>query len=305
MKKLSWASKLLCRVVQSGKIPNHIAFIMDGNRRFATTQNLSRHKGHLFGFHKLEETLQWCSELGIKNVTVYAFSIENYKRPKKEVQTLMNLAKKKFQSVIDDPRFIAKLGIKIRIVGERSLIPKELKIIGAKVEQITKQNTKGTLNVCLSYTSRNEIVQGIRDITSCLQENKEQSKKKNNNKDQFLNNNQIDTNLFDQCLLLSDSGKPDLLVRTSGECRLSDFMLWQVSDAVISFLPAYWPDFKLHHLLWVILWFQQKEKSKKNNTNQTKLSQENQKILETIKKKRAKKIDKYAQLYDQEYLTNK
>ncbi|KAJ3445973.1 dehydrodolichyl diphosphate synthase complex subunit DHDDS [Anaeramoeba flamelloides] len=272
MKKLSWTSKLLCKIVKSGRIPNHIAFIMDGNRRFATTQNLSGHKGHLFGFHKLEETLQWCSELGIKNVTVYAFSIENYKRPKKEVQTLMRLAEKQFQSVIDDPGFISNLGIKIRIIGERSLIPKKLKIIGAKVEQLTRGNTKGTLNVCFDHLTKSK---------------------------------QIDTNLLDQSLLLSENGKADLIVRTSGECRLSDFMLWQASDAVLSFLPAYWPDFKLHHLLWVILWFQQNEKSKRNNVTEIKLSQENQKILEIIKKKRVKNIDKYAQRYDEENITNK
>ncbi|KAJ6239869.1 dehydrodolichyl diphosphate synthase complex subunit DHDDS [Anaeramoeba flamelloides] len=304
MKKLSWTSKLLCKIVKSGRIPNHIAFIMDGNRRFATTQNLSGHKGHLFGFHKLEETLQWCSELGIKNVTVYAFSIENYKRPKKEVQTLMRLAEKQFQSVIDDPVFISNLGIKIRIIGERSLIPKKLKIIGAKVEQLTRGNTKGTLNVCFGYTSRNEIVQGIKDISTCFQEKKKKNEK-NTSIDHLTKSKQIDTNLLDQSLLLSENGKADLIVRTSGECRLSDFMLWQASDAVLSFLPAYWPDFKLHHLLWVILWFQQNEKSKRNNVTEIKLSQENQKILEIIKKKRVKNIDKYAQRYDEENITNK
>lgn len=221
--KLAWYERWAVNVLKCGPVPHHVAFIMDGNRRFATKTHL-KHKtdGHVKGFDKLAEVLQWCQEIGIKEVTVYAFSIENFKRSSEEVETLMRLAREKFSKLMEERDKLNEQGICIRIIGNMSMLPLDLQRIMAEATLLTQHNRKAILNVAFAYTSRDEITESIRTIVKGVE-------------DEELETNDVDDELIRKCMYSKDSPDPDILVRTSGESRLSDFMLWQVRKAT-SFL---------------------------------------------------------------------
>ncbi|EDO38831.1 predicted protein [Nematostella vectensis] len=200
----SYIRNFCSNVLKSGEIPKHVAIIMDGNRRFAKKVNCERSKGHEKGFEKLTEVLEWCFELGIPEVTVYAFSIENFKRSKDEVECLMELAKQKFD----------------RLLEERHV-----------------------LNVCMAYTSRHEICEAIKTMAKAVE-------------DGALKPMDISENVLDQCLYTHQSPEPDLLIRTSGEVRFSDFLLWQCSYTSLSFLKVLWPEFSVWNFYSAILSYQ-------------------------------------------------
>lgn len=213
---LSWAQRFALEVIKSGKIPRHVAFIMDGNRRYAKKLHLNHSTdGHVHGFDKLAQALQWCLDIGIEEVTVYAFSIENYKRSESEVNTLMQLAREKFNRFMEEKDELNKRGICIRMIGNWTLLPVDLQKCMADVMLLTENNTKAFLNVAFSYTSRDEITESIRDIVDGVKRNE-------------LEPNDITDDLIRRCMYSGRSSDPDLLVRTSGESRLSDFLLWQV-----------------------------------------------------------------------------
>lgn len=215
---LTWLQRFAIRLMQCGPIPNHIAFIMDGNRRFATKNNLkTKSDGHMKGFDKLVQILQWCLDVGINEVTVYAFSIENFKRSKKEVETLMALAKDKFENLIEDKEKLNERGICVRIVGNLSLLPIDLQSIMAKVMLMTKDNSRAVWNIAFAYTSRDEMTESIRTIVNGV-------------KRLELCVDDITEDLFKQCMYMSKSPDPDLMIRTSGETRLSDFLTYQVGN---------------------------------------------------------------------------
>lgn len=221
--KLNWAQQFAMRVLQTGKIPRHIAFIMDGNRRFAKKLKLkSSTDGHIHGFDKLAESLQWCLDIGIEEVTVYAFSIENFKRSQDEVDKLLEMAREKFQKFMEEKDELNRRGICIRMIGNWKLLPNDLQKCMADVMLLTRNNTKAYLNVAFAYTSRDEMTESMRDILDGV-ERKE------------LEACDITDDLIRKCMYSGQSSDPDLLVRTSGESRLSDFLLWQVWDAVCEF----------------------------------------------------------------------
>lgn len=242
----SWWQTLLIKVLRCGALPSHVAFIMDGNRRFARQKQMNAVHGHMQGFEKLAQTLQWCHDLGINQVTVYAFSIENYKRPQEEVDTLMNLARDKFRRLIDEADRLAEAGVRVNVLGNLSLLPKDLQDLVYEASRVTAANSKATLNIAISYTSRDEMTNAVRKVSEAV-------------KDGLIDETDITADLIERCLYTSCSNQmPDLLVRTSGEVRLSDFLLWQSTYSVTHFTNVLWPDFGLHHLLSAIFHYQSK-----------------------------------------------
>ncbi|PSN55286.1 Dehydrodolichyl diphosphate synthase complex subunit DHDDS [Blattella germanica] len=163
---LNWIHLLCVRVIKCGKVPKHIAFIMDGNRRYAQKNNVQKIEGHSQGFDKLAETLQWCLDLGIPEVTVYAFSIENFKRTPEEVDALMELARQKFQRLLNEKDKLMENGVCIRVIGNMSLLPPDVQKLIAEAVVLTKDNTKAFLNVAFAYTAREEVTQAVRTVVS-------------------------------------------------------------------------------------------------------------------------------------------
>lgn len=240
---LLWYHRAVIRVLKAGPVPQHVAFIMDGNRRFAQKENIAKAEGHSKGFDKLSETLQWCQDIGIREVTVYAFSIENFKRTKEEVDTLMSLAREKFRKLLEERDKLHERGICIRIIGNTALLPEDIQRFMAEAVLLTRNNTKAFLNVAFSYTSRDEMAHSIRTVAEGFAQGK-------------LQQDDIDEQLLSRCMYTKHGSDPDLLVRTSGEVRLSDFLLWQSATTVIYFTEALWPDFNIWHLFGAVFYYQ-------------------------------------------------
>uniref|UniRef100_A0A8D2KNZ7 Alkyl transferase n=1 Tax=Urocitellus parryii TaxID=9999 RepID=A0A8D2KNZ7_UROPR len=207
--ELSLWERFCANIIKAGPMPKHIAFIMDGNRRYAKKCQVERQEGHSQGFNKLAETLRWCLNLGILEVTVYAFSIENFKRSKSEVDGLLDLARQKFTCLMEEQEKLQKHGVCIRVLGDLHLLPLDLQELIAQAVQATK-----------NY------------------------------------NNDISESLLDKCLYTNHSPHPDILIRTSGEVRLSDFLLWQTSHSCLVFQPVLWPEYTFWNLCEAILQFQ-------------------------------------------------
>uniref|UniRef100_A0A8D1XBW7 ditrans,polycis-polyprenyl diphosphate synthase [(2E,6E)-farnesyldiphosphate specific] n=1 Tax=Sus scrofa TaxID=9823 RepID=A0A8D1XBW7_PIG len=202
--ELSFWERFCANIIKAGPMPKHIAFIMDGNRRYARKCQVERQEGHSQGFNKLAETLRWCLNLGVLEVTVYAFSIENFKRSKSEVDGLMDLARQKFSRLMEEQCF---------------------------------------LNVCFAYTSRHEISNAVREMAWGVEQG-------------LLDPSDVSESLLDKCLYTNHSPHPDILIRTSGEVRLSDFLLWQTSHSCLVFQPVLWPEYTFWNLCEAILQFQ-------------------------------------------------
>lgn len=241
--KRTCLQKIFGNIVKQGPLPKHVALIMDGNRRYARQNHIEQIEGHKSGFNKLGEALNWCFTMDIKEVTVYAFSIENFKRSTEEVDELMKLATEKFRNLLEEEDKIRENQICIRIFGDLSLIPKELQTLMAKIMDISKNNNRLYLNVCFAYTAREEILLACKEITKGVV-------------DKQLEINDIDETLVDKCLYTSNSHQVDLLVRTSGEVRLSDFLLWQSSNSYLSFVNQLWPELTIWQFYFCILNYQ-------------------------------------------------
>jgi len=245
--ELSWFEWLGVNVVKRGKVPRHIAVIMDGNRRYARQAGQEVISGHKAGFNKLAETLQWCRELGVREVTVYAFSIENFNRAQSEVSDLLNLAKDKFSTLLEESEKLKEAGVRVRIVGNISYLPQDLQQVIQQVEDTTKDNSESLLNIALSYTAREEISQAVREVAGQLARSE-------------IDEEDVNEEMITKMLYTRDSPSPELLIRTSGETRLSDFMLWQASKSITYFSPVLWPEFSLWQLLSGIFFFQRQNK---------------------------------------------
>jgi len=239
----SWLERLALNVITVGRVPRHIAVIMDGNRRFARQTGDPVLAGHKAGFEKLAETLQWCKELGVREVTVYAFSIENFNRKESEVSDLLNLARDKFKVLLGEKEKLSEAGLRVRILGNLSYLPADLREVITEVETATAGNTESLLNIALSYTSREEITHAVREVADRLSEG-------------HIDAADVDEETLQRFLYTGQSETPELLIRTSGETRLSDFMLWQASSSITYFSPVLWPDFSLWQLLAGVFFFQ-------------------------------------------------
>ncbi|XP_007522611.1 dehydrodolichyl diphosphate synthase complex subunit DHDDS isoform X1 [Erinaceus europaeus] len=241
--ELSLWERFCAYILKASPMPKHIAFIMDGNRRYARKCQVERQEGHSQGFNKLAETLRWCLNLGILEVTVYAFSIENFKRSKSEVDGLMDLARQKFSRLLEEQEKLQKHGVCIRVLGDLHLLPLDLQELIAQAVQATKNYNKCFLNVCFAYTSRHEISNAVREMAWGVEQG-------------LLEPSDISESLLDKCLYTNHSPHPDILIRTSGEVRLSDFLLWQTSHSCLVFQPTLWPEYTFWNLCEAILQFQ-------------------------------------------------
>uniref|UniRef100_A0A914XM00 Alkyl transferase n=1 Tax=Plectus sambesii TaxID=2011161 RepID=A0A914XM00_9BILA len=240
----SWWHRWACRVLKAGPVPRHVAFIMDGNRRYARKNGLpSVLDGHSKGFDRLAKTLEWCRDLGVNEVTVYAFSIENFKRKEEEVDGLMDLAKRKFQELLDDKETVAKHGVRFRFLGDISRLPADLQHLLAQITLFTRDFDRAFINVCLAYTAQDEMTRAVKAVTMGVEKG-------------LIDAEDISESLISKCLDTRYSPDPDLLVRTSGEARMSDFMLWQSSNCCLHFDNVLWPDYSFYNLSLAVLHYQ-------------------------------------------------
>ncbi|XP_030075123.1 dehydrodolichyl diphosphate synthase complex subunit DHDDS [Microcaecilia unicolor] len=241
--ELTFIERLCANIIKAGPMPKHVAFIMDGNRRYAQKCHVERQQGHSKGFEKLAETLRWCLNLGIHEVTVYAFSIENFKRSEEEVQGLMELARQKFARILEEQENLQKHGVCIRVLGDLTLLPLDVQDLIAQAVLATKTYNKCFLNVCFAYTSRHEITNAVKEMAWGVEQG-------------LLEPSDVSEALLDKCLYTNNSPDPELLIRTSGEIRLSDFLLWQTSHSCLVFQSVLWPEYTFWNLCEAILQFQ-------------------------------------------------
>ncbi|OAY60983.1 dehydrodolichyl diphosphate synthase CPT3 [Manihot esculenta] len=335
------------RVLSMGPIPNHFAFIMDGNRRYAKKKNMKEGAGHRAGFLALISLLKYCYELGVKYVTIYAFSIDNFKRSPDEVKDLMDLLLEKIEELLSDESIVNQYGVRIYFIGNLMLLSEPVRIAAEKVMKATANNTNYTLLICIAYTSRDEIVHAVQvscknkeeeiqslsfckvnndaidevednkkfngvvpfgyldsqkdktdesqatraNVTSsCITTGVEEDGNKNNMTLRAVQGSYVDTwynyqamtenrmgngasaskecgDMQGECsiiklvdiekhMYMAVAPKPDILIRSSGETRLSNFLLWQASECLLYSPDALWPEVGLWHLLWAVLNFQ-------------------------------------------------
>ena len=239
--------RFLKKQLSSSRKPLHIGLIVDGNRRFAVANRLSTRKaGHMAGSDRLEDFLEWCLELDVKIVTLYGFSTENYKRSNEEVEELMSVILEKFRTLQTNP-LIDKENVRIKVIGRRDgFSPEMLKEI-SKVESLTETHDSFLLNVAIGYGGRAEIVDAVKRIGSLIEENS-------------LSVEDINEDLLSNHLYTEGLPDPDLIIRTSGEERLSGFLIWQSAYSELYFSEAFWPAFRKIDFLRAIRVWQQRDR---------------------------------------------
>ncbi len=226
------------------KLPTHVAIIMDGNGRWAKQHGLRRVKGHEKGADSVREVVKVTRELGIPWLTLYAFSEENWKRPEYEINTLMKLLEQFLKKELHE---MCDKGIRLRCIGRIYKLPASTRRMLDKAIQQTSNNRDMTLTLALSYGGRQEILDTVKRVVRLVETGKCRSE-------------EIDENLFCQNLYLPDLPDPDLLIRTSGEYRISNFLLWQSAYTEFYFTPTLWPDFGREEYLAAIAEFQKRER---------------------------------------------
>jgi tritrans,polycis-undecaprenyl-diphosphate synthase [geranylgeranyl-diphosphate specific] len=241
----AYEKRLLKEILQE-PVPGHVAVIMDGNRRFAETLGLLPMKGHEMGREKLEEMLEWCLQLGVKVLTVYAFSTENLTRNHEEVEVLLNLFEENFRRAGDDER-VHKYGIRIRALGQLDLLPKGVQESILYAEERTAGYSDYTFNIAVAYGGREEILSAIRHLAEDAVEGNIEPKA-------------INEEVFSKYLYTKDIPDPDLIVRTSGEERISNFLLWQLAYSELYFIDVFWPGFRKVDFLRAIRSYQRRKR---------------------------------------------
>ncbi len=226
------------------KIPTHIAIIMDGNARWARSRGLPLSVGHKSGSDNVRRVAEACIDIGVKNLTVYAFSSENWNRPKEEVEYLMKLLDNYLEK---ETKPLIEKNVRIVISGNLQLLPQSTKDKIYALEELTKNNQSLTLNVAFSYGSRQEIVDAVKKISLAVSEAK-------------ISLEQITETYLSQNLYHPEIPDPDLLIRTAGDVRLSNFLLWQAAYAELYFTEVFWPDFGKKDLLQAINEFNKRER---------------------------------------------
>ncbi|HEX59374.1 MAG TPA: di-trans,poly-cis-decaprenylcistransferase [Methanomicrobia archaeon] len=251
--------RLLEEEIKEGKIPRHVAIIMDGNRRYAEKIGEARHKGHYYGAEVTERVIEWCFDLGVKQLTLYTFSIENFNRSEEEKRELFRLIKEKFDDVCQNERIHEKK-IRVRAVGELQRLPEDLRRAIEAAEAATAKYTNFTLNIAIAYSGRREIVEAAR----CIAEKVKRGE---------LDVEDIDEDVISRHLRIgsaaeSGNGGVDLIIRTGGELRLSNFIPWQAlgNECAAYFCAPYWPEFRKIDLLRAIRTFQQREAERRRST---------------------------------------
>ncbi|KAH9460376.1 hypothetical protein MJO28_003958 [Puccinia striiformis f. sp. tritici] len=283
---------ILIKTLQVGPLPNHVGFIMDGNRRFSRSAGLPVHDGHRAGFEALKRVLELLLRLEVPNVTVYAFAIGNFKRSTEEVNQLMDLARTKLVQICEKGQLLDKHGIRVVVIGRKDLLPPDIKESVCKVEEMTANNKRGCLNVAFPYSSQEEMANAMyKTVQDSITHR--------------IPSSSIDIDTIDQNMYTSHSPPLDILIRTSGVSRLSDFLLWQTTlhssssssssntreseiladqnllnesteeeseskklikrtrtinkGSSVHFVPKFWPDFGLLDVLPILLGWQAEE----------------------------------------------
>jgi len=237
-------SKNILKNIDLNRLPKHIAIIMDGNGRWAQMRGMPRTMGHRAGVEALKKIVRFCNDLGIKYLTVYAFSTENWKRPIEEVSSLMNLLLYYFKKEVDA---LHKNNVKIVISGNWEELPEKIADQIRKSMIKTQNNSGLILNIALNYGGRSEILFACKNICTDVL-----------NGDLCID--KIDEKLFEQYLYTYGLPDPDLLIRPSGELRISNFLLWQIAYSELWFTQTYWPDFKEEDLICAIYDYQTRER---------------------------------------------
>jgi tritrans,polycis-undecaprenyl-diphosphate synthase [geranylgeranyl-diphosphate specific] len=232
--------------IKKDPIPDHVAIIMDGNRRFAQTAGLNLSSGHQFGTDKVKDTIDWCLELGIKNLTLYAFSTENFNRDQTEVKDLMDLCHKELLKAKQDSR-IHKNKVRVSVIGQIDSLPDYIQDEALSLMEQTKNYDQYTLSIAIAYGGREEIVNAVKEIAKDVQ-------------DGDLNPMDINEEKVASYLYTKDLPDPDLLLRTSGEERISNFLLWQMAYSELYFTDVYWPAFQKRDFLRAIHSYQQRKR---------------------------------------------
>ncbi|MCK7590399.1 isoprenyl transferase [Subsaxibacter sp. CAU 1640] len=230
--------------IDKNKLPKHVAIIMDGNGRWAKQKGLLRVVGHENGTKSVREVVEASAELGIKNLTLYAFSTENWNRPKIEVQKLMKLLVKSLKKEI---KTLQDNNIKLSAIGNLNDLPKNAHSELLEVIDKTKENNAMTLTLALSYGSREELINVVKELSN---------KVKNN----IISSDSIDESIINKHLYTQNLPDVDLLIRTSGEQRISNFLLWQIAYAELYFTPILWPDFRKADLYDALIAYQNRER---------------------------------------------
>ena len=230
--------------IDMNRLPTHIGVIMDGNGRWAKRRGLPRSAGHQAGADTLKKIVTECNKMGIKYITVYAFSTENWKRPKEEVDFLMNLL---MNYLLDAERTLAGENVRIRAIGSRAELSEEMQVQIKKTEEFTSKNTGIVMNIALNYGSREELVTATKNIAEKV-------------KNGELSAEDINAEMISDSLYTGGQPDPDLIIRTSNEQRLSNFMMWQSSYSELYFTKTLWPDFNIECLYDAILAYQNRDR---------------------------------------------
>ncbi len=240
-----YENRLLAEV-RNGIMPRHVGMILDGNRRWAREAGLRELSGHEYGFTKLKEVLRWCWQLGIRTVTVYALSTENFKRSDVELNELFKLAGKGFKEVLDN-QDIHENRVQVRTIGRLDLLSDELNAVIKEAVERTKDYQDRRLNIAMAYGGRAEIIDATKKIFDLVLDGK-------------LKVSDIDEETISNHLYTAGDPDPDLIIRTSGEERLSGFLLWQSAYAEFYFLDVFWPELRRIDFLRAVRTFQRRKR---------------------------------------------
>jgi short-chain Z-isoprenyl diphosphate synthase len=245
-----WYERRLEAQVRQGDLPRHLGLILDGNRRFARSLGLESHLGHEFGVEKAYEVLEWCLELGIRTVTVWVFSTDNFSRPPQEVETLMQLFVREANRMAVDPRIHAHK-VQVRVIGRRDRFPPKVLEALEELEQATADHHGMLLNIAMGYGGREEIVDAVKKLLLEAAES---------GKDPRELAAELDLEHISGHLYTAGVPDPDFIIRTSGEIRLSGFLLWQSVYSEYYFFDAFWPEFRKVDFLRALRSFQARQR---------------------------------------------
>lgn len=230
--------------IDKNALPRHVAVIMDGNGRWALKKGSSRLFGHRSGLKAVREVIEGAGEIGIEYLTLFAFSTENWRRPRIEVEALMQLL---VDSIRKETKFLHENGIKLNAIGNLSALPRKCYQELQDAIELTKDNTSMTLTLALSYGARSDMIAAIKKIVGLVNEG-------------IYSSDEIDEKIISNALSTAAIPDPDLLIRTSGELRVSNFLLWEIAYAEIFVTHKYWPDFRREDLQEAIVDFQSRER---------------------------------------------
>ena len=230
--------------IDKNNLPKHVAIIMDGNGRWAKSRGEERTFGHKNAISAVRNAISACNKVGVEYLTLYTFSTENWNRPNDEVNTLMSLLS---ETLLKEAAELFSKGVRLHVIGEVEKLPTLVREQLLNIVELTKKNSNGNLVLALSYGSQREILNAVKEIAQEVKEGK-------------ISTEDIDEKLFENHLYTKDLPPVDLLIRTSGEVRISNFLLWQIAYAELQFLDIFWPDFQEDHLYQCIINYQNKER---------------------------------------------